>query len=146
VLEGSEVRFVDAGESDLALRVSGRVGRRLPAHATSLGKAMLAALSDDQVRALYPGEALPVITDRTMARRCDLLTELDRIRARGYARNSEENELGVASTGVAVVHPVRGLLGAITIAVPLSRLDQDKAERHAVLLLEASRDLVARLG
>jgi DNA-binding IclR family transcriptional regulator len=146
VLEGSEVRFVDAVESDLALRVSGRVGRRLPAHATSLGKAMLAALSDDQVRALYPGEALPVITDRTMARRCDLLTELDRIRARGYARNSEENELGVASTGVAVVHPVRGLLGAITIAVPLSRLDQDKAERHAVLLLEASRDLVARLG
>jgi DNA-binding IclR family transcriptional regulator len=146
VLEGSEVRFVDAVESDLALRVSGRVGRRLPAHATSLGKAMLAALSDDQVRALYPAEALPVITDRTMARRCDLLTELDRIRARGYARNSEENELGVASTGVAVVHPVRGLLGAITIAVPLSRLDQDKAERHAVLLLEASRDLVARLG
>jgi DNA-binding IclR family transcriptional regulator len=45
-----------------------------------------------------------------------------------------------------VVHPVRGLLGAITIAVPLSRLDQDKAERHATLLLEASRDLVARLG
>jgi len=146
VLEGNEVPFVDAVESELALRVSGRVGRRLPAHATSLGKAMLAALTDDQVRALYPSESLPMVTAHTMTRRSDLLAELDRTRARGYARNSEESEQGVASTGIAVVHPVRGLLGAITIAVPLSRLDPQKAERHAALLLEAGRDLGARLA
>lgn len=146
VLEGNEVRFIDAVESELALRVSGRVGKRLPAHATSLGKAMLAALTDEQLRALYPSESLPVVTAQTMSRRSDLLAELDRTRARGYACNSGESEQGVGSTGVAIMHPVRGALGAITIAAPLTRLDPGKTERHAALLLEASRDITARLA
>lgn len=146
LLEGNEVRFIDVVESELALRVSGRVGRRLPAHATSLGKAMLAAMTDDQVRALYPREALPAVTGRTMTRRSDLLAELGRIRARGYARNSGESEEGVSSTGVAIVHPARGVLGAITIAVPLSRMTGQKEERHAALLAEASRSLTAQLA
>jgi IclR family acetate operon transcriptional repressor len=144
VLEGNEVRFVDGVESDLALRVSSRVGKRLPAYATSLGKALLAALPDDQVRALYPSESLPVVTADTMARRSDLLAELERTRARGYACNSGESEQGVGSTGVAITHPVRGALGAITIAAPLIRLDLQKTERHAALLMEASRDIAAQ--
>ena len=146
LLEGNEVRFVDVVESELALRVSGRVGRRLPAHATSLGKAMLAAMTDEQVRALYPREMLPVVTGHTMTRRSDLQAELERVRARGYARNSEESEEGVSSIGMAIVHPVRGVLGAITIAVPLSRMTEEKEERHAALLAEASRGLMAQLA
>ena len=118
----------------------------LPAHATSLGKAMLAAMTDDQVRALYPREALPAVTGRTMTRRSDLLAELARIRARGYARNSEESEEGVSSIGIAIVHPVRGVLGAITIAVPLSRMTEEKEERHAALLAEAGRSLTSQLA
>jgi IclR family transcriptional regulator, acetate operon repressor len=146
VLEGTEVRFVDAVESELALRVSARVGKRVPAHATSLGKAMLAALTDEQVRVLYPSESLPVVTAQTMSRRSDLLAELDRTRARGYARNAGESEQGVGSTGVTIMHPARGPVGAITIAAPLTRLDQDKSERHAALLMEASREITAQLA
>ena len=146
VLEGTEVRFVDAVESELALRVSARVGKQVPAHATSLGKAMLAALTDEQVRMLYPSESLPVVTAQTMSRRSDLLAELDRTRARGYACNAGESEQGVGSTGVAITHPARGPVGAITIAAPLTRLDQDKTERHAALLVEASREITAQLG
>jgi IclR family transcriptional regulator, acetate operon repressor len=146
VLEGNEVRFVDAVESELALRVSARVGKRVPAHATSLGKAMLAALTDDQVRVLYPSESLPVVTAQTMSRRSDLLAELDRTRARGYACNAGESEQGVGSTGVAIVHPARGPVGAITIAAPLTRLDQGKSERHAALLTQASREITTQLG
>src|ERR1019366_30096 len=52
-----------------------------------------------------------------MTRRCDLLAEPGRARARGYARNSGESEEGVSSTGLAIVHPQHGVLGAITIAV-----------------------------
>ena len=81
-----------------------------------------------------------------MTRRSDLQAELERVRARGYARNSEESEEGVSSIGMAIVHPVRGVLGAITIAVPLSRMTEEKEERHAALLAEASRGLMAELA
>jgi DNA-binding IclR family transcriptional regulator len=47
---------------------------------------------------------------------------------------------------VAIVHPLHGVLGAITIAVPLSRMTQQKEERHAALLAEASRGLTAQLA
>lgn len=144
--EGTHVRFIDVVESELALRVSGRVGRLLPAHATSLGKAILAAMSTEQVKTLYPREQLPPVTARTMRRRSQLLSELQRIRERGYSCNSEESEEGVASTGIAVADPARGIVGAISIAAPLSRMDKEKTARHGALLIKAAQDIQARLG
>ncbi|MEU1202730.1 IclR family transcriptional regulator [Streptomyces sp. NPDC005813] len=146
VLEEGQVRFLDGVESDLALRVSGRVGRVLPAHATSLGKAMLAQLPLDAVHALYPREALPPVTARTMTRRSELTEELERVRARGYAVNVEESEEGVTSVGKAVVRPGGEVVGALSVAAPLSRTDDDKRERRAALLAEACEKLAAALG
>ena len=59
VLEGDQVRYVDAVESERALRVVARTGTLVPAHCTSLGKALLAQLTDQQVAALYPTSAEP---------------------------------------------------------------------------------------
>ncbi len=56
------VRFVDAIESERALRVAARTGQVLPANCTSVGKALLAELGRDQVRALYPEDDLPLQT------------------------------------------------------------------------------------
>ena len=59
VLEGDQVRYVDAVESERALRVVARTGTLVPAHCTSLGKALLGQLTDQQVAALYPTSAEP---------------------------------------------------------------------------------------
>lgn len=146
VLEGDQVRFVDAVESDLALRVSGRVGRLLPAHATSIGKAMLSALSDDRLQELYTVEELPAVTAKTMTRRADLFAELSRIRSRGYAVNSEESESGVGSVGIAVVRRGGGLSGGLSVAAPRARLRKPERERYAALLATAADRLAEELG
>ena len=54
VLEGNQVRYVDAVESERALRVVARTGTLVPAHCTSLGKALLGQMTDDQVAAAVP--------------------------------------------------------------------------------------------
>jgi IclR family transcriptional regulator, acetate operon repressor len=146
VLEEDRVRFIDVVESELALRVTGRVGRLLPAHATSLGKAMLAQLPPEAVRGLYPREALPPVTGKTMTRRSDLVAELERVRARGYAVNLEESEAGVSSIGRAIVRSGGAVAGALSIAAPLSRITDDKRERYAALLAEACDELAVALG
>lgn len=145
VLEDRDVRFVDCIESPLALRVSGRVGLLVPAHATSLGKAMLAAMDETQVRGLYRAEAIPAVTAKTIVRRADLLRELEAVRERGYARNSEESELGVTSVSAAIVTPHRGLLGAVSVAAPLTRVDARTATRHGALVRAASERISADL-
>ena len=67
-LEGNQVRYVDGLESERALRVVARTGTLAPAHCTSLGKALLAQMTDEQVCGLYPASAepFPARTDRSI--------------------------------------------------------------------------------
>ncbi|UNM13011.1 IclR family transcriptional regulator [Streptomyces formicae] len=151
VSEGTQVRFVDGVESELALRVSNRTGRVLPAHTTSLGKAMLARLPREQVRALYPTEALTHVTAATTTRRSELIAKLERVRTCGYALNAGESEdgvgsVGVGSVGVAVVRPSGALAGGLSIGAPLSRISDEKRERYLRPLTEAGGKLAALLA
>lgn len=144
-LEGASVRYIDCVESPSVLRVGSRVGQFSPAHATSLGKAMLAAMPLDAVRAVFPAPQLPAATSKTIGTFDDLLAELDRVRARGYARNVEEMVDGVCSVGVAVVHPVRGVVGALSVAAPVTRASTEQLHAHAQRLLAAAEELASAL-
>ena len=101
-LEGDQVHFIDSLESSRALRVGGRLGRSVPAHCTSNGKAMLATLTDDEVAVLYPHEQLARMTDHSIGTRTELLAALAAIRRDGYATSHEESEEGVGSIAVAL--------------------------------------------
>jgi len=145
-LEGPDVRFLDGVESDRALRVAGRTGRTLPAYATSIGKALLAELPTDRLRVLYPDEVLTERpTERTLRTRGELEQELVQVRRRGYATNSGESEDGVGSVGVAVVHPERGAVAALSLAAPLARLSGPQVRAAAAALKRAAAELAARL-
>ncbi|CAM5452310.1 IclR family transcriptional regulator OS=Streptomyces tendae OX=1932 GN=GUR47_13205 PE=4 SV=1 [Streptomyces tendae] len=97
-----------------------RVGRRLPAHSTSLGKALLSTYSDEQVRKMLP-ETLPALTEHTITDREKLIEELHQVREQGFAVDREENTLGLRCFGVAVPYrtPARD---AISCSVPVARL------------------------
>lgn len=124
-LEGAEVRFIDAVESPRALRVAQRLGNVLPAHCTSAGKALLADLPDEQVRALYAGAtSLPGKTDRSMTTLAQLLATLAEVRATGYATNYEESEEGVGSVAIVLRDASGKAVAAVAVAVPTSRLSQ----------------------
>lgn len=144
VLQGTDVLYMDAVESQSALRVSVRIGRQIPAHATSLGKAMLAALPLDRVLQLYPHEDLVAVTERTITRRSQLLAELEAVRSRGFAENIEEGEPGVGSVGVAVVES-GALIGGISVAAPRARFRKTERDRYAALLSTAAIDLASAL-
>ena len=102
MLEGAAVRFIAAVEGPPAVRVASRLGRTMPAHCTSTGKAMLAQLSQLELRQLLPDEDLEAVTPRSIGSRTALEAELARVRERGYAVNREESEEGVASVAVPI--------------------------------------------
>ncbi|MBJ8348260.1 IclR family transcriptional regulator [Antrihabitans sp. YC2-6] len=146
LLDGVGVRFVDVVESAQALRVSGRVGRVVPLHATSMGKAMLATMSDDQVRAVIGDATLPNVMPRTITDPDALLREVRRTRIRGYAVNREESEAGVTSVGVAVVDRDQGLLGAMSVATPTSRSSAAMTKKHGDLLVGEVQKVSEQIG
>jgi IclR family transcriptional regulator, acetate operon repressor len=145
-LEGAGARFLDAVESEHAVRVVGRTGRVLPAHATSVGKAMLAALPDAEIDRIYPDELLPAQTTRTITSKAELRAELERVRKRGYASNSEESEAGVSSIGVAVLNSSGRPVAAVSVAAPVSRMSATLARQVAVPLADTARHISAGLS
>ncbi len=111
------VRFIHSVEGTAALRVASRTGAVIPAHLTSGGKALLAKLTDDEVRALYP-EGLPGA--RSSKRTLDqLLVELKSIRTSEIAENHEESEAGISAIGIAFQR--HSLAAAISLSMPTTR-------------------------
>lgn len=123
-LEGSQVHFIDSLESGRALRVGGRLGKSMPAHCTSTGKALLSELPEDEVVRLYPDEELVRLTTNSIGTRASLLEELARIRERGYSQSMEEAEEGVSSVAVAL-HATQSPRLAINVSVPVNRMNDE---------------------
>lgn len=139
-LDGQMVTFLDSIESSRAVRVGSRVGRSLPAHCTSTGKAMLSLLTTDELHRLYPDEELEAITEKTISTRAALERELALTRRRGYASSMQESEEGVASVAVPVTSP-GGSTYAINISLPTSRMSPAARSRIAAALARASTEL-----
>jgi DNA-binding IclR family transcriptional regulator len=143
-LEGSNVKFLDAVESTRAVRVSSRVGKVVPAHATSSGKAMLSRLPIARLRELYPEDGLESVTKKTIATRAELEQAVQRARKRGHATSQEESEEGVASVAVAVESP-NGTLLCLNVSVPTYRMTAVLWKEIAASLRVAADDVSAQL-
>lgn len=143
-LENSDVHFIDSIESTRALRVGSRLGRVMPAHCTSTGKALLATLTDDEVLALYPDEELVQLTPQSVHTRSALIEVLHQVRSNGWASSHEESEDGVSSIAVAVKGDRLPRL-AINASVPQSRMNAAAQKTIKKFLLGAAEQLEALL-
>jgi DNA-binding IclR family transcriptional regulator len=146
MLDGAAVRFIAAVEGPTAVRVASRLGRIMPAHCTSTGKAMLAQLPLPELHQLLPDETLAGITARSIGSRRALEAELARVRDRGYAVNREESEEGVASVAVPIPTRAPGLRLALNAAAPQHRLPKSQYGPVATALTQAAKEIGDQLG
>jgi DNA-binding IclR family transcriptional regulator len=139
-LDGADVVYLATRESRHYLRPFSRVGRRLPAYATSLGKAILAERSDAEVEKLLPA-GWPAHTEHTLDRP-GLLADLALGRERGYAIDNEEGTVGLRCFGMALRYETP-VVDAVSCSVPIARLTPD-TERTIIRALAATRDAIER--
>lgn len=98
------------------------VGKRIPLHATSAGKAILAEYDEERVRELIDRRGLDALTENTTTDEAALLEELDETRRRGYATNMEENINGIRALGAPITHMDGSVIGALSISGPVHRM------------------------
>ncbi|SDS24524.1 IclR family transcriptional regulator [Agrococcus carbonis] len=144
VLAGSDVAYAGRGEGPRSPATVSRVGVRLPAVRTATGRAMLAALGDDQVRAIIPHDR--DLAGERPGTRAALTRLLSAVRRRGWA--TEEGEVDAAYGSVAAA--ARDAAGYPSAAVGLTfRLAAIEPERWAELGAQcaaAAAELTRRLG
>lgn len=147
VLDGTAVVYVERLESSHTLRLFTQIGRRMPAHATSTGKLLLAFLPDEEREAFFTdGPTLEARTPYTITDHDALREELQRIRQRGWSENAQESEVGVASVGFPIRDASGRVVAAVSIAGPVMRLDGDSLRRFANVGVEGAKAISRRLG
>ncbi|MEN3282529.1 MAG: hypothetical protein V7607_3669 [Solirubrobacteraceae bacterium] len=143
-LRGTDAVFVDSVETRRPLRVAGREGVVLPAHAVSAGKALLAELPVDVVRELYADEPLTPLTERTLHTRTALEAQLETVRERGYAVNVGESERGITAAACAIPGRPASERLAIAVSAPSSRVHDDDDLLAVAQAVCACADSLAR--
>jgi len=145
VMTGRDVLYIVEERAPRRPALVTDVGVRLPAHLTATGRAMLAHLPREQVRALYPDAA--AFSDRTGRgpRRPGELRELLReSRARGHATEDGEVTIGLRSVGVPVLDHAGWPAAAIAVTWPEDA--GREPDELAALAGEAARELSRRIG
>jgi IclR family acetate operon transcriptional repressor len=144
ILDGDEVVYVaQVQPSQNFMRMFTEVGRRAEPHTTAVGKAMLATQPDAEVVDLLSRTGMSRYTDRTLTTPQEFLADLERVRARGYAIDEGEQELGVRCVAVAV--PKAPRLMALSMSGPLPRMTDDVVASAAPALMKAAAQLGAEL-
>lgn len=138
-LDGADIVYLVSRESTHHLRSVSRIGRRQPAHATSLGQILLAMQPPEEVAASLPG-ALPPLTPDTITDRDEFLELLDTIRRRGWAYERGQNTPGLGCVAVAVPgkHPATD---AVSCSVPLPRLTDERIDQIVAVLIGCAGEI-----
>jgi DNA-binding IclR family transcriptional regulator len=108
-----------------------QAGEVMPVHATSGGKAILAAISPPQRNLLLSKLKLSKVTPRTITSRAVLKSEIEEIERTGIAYSRGEFEEGVLGISVAVLRPDGSPEGSLSVVLPTPR---DKASHRAIVV------------
>lgn len=140
-LDGHDVIYIAHHSTQRARRATAVVGARYPAHATSLGRVLLAGLPDDELDRYFETVEPKPLTSRTVVSKEELRRLVWKARELGYATTVDQLDYGITALAV----PIRNADGRITAAVNSSgysglvSADQMVAERLQDLRAAASR-------
>jgi IclR family acetate operon transcriptional repressor len=129
-----------------SMRKEGKAGEIDPWHATSLGKAILAALPPDEARDILMGVTLQGYTPNTKTDLADLTRELNSTRQQGYSVDDEEVVEGLRCVGAAVLGHKGQVQYALSLSGPKSRMTYSRIQEIGNVLIESAAALSSRLG
>ncbi|MEU9097877.1 IclR family transcriptional regulator [Streptomyces sp. NPDC048361] len=146
ILEDADVIYIAKVDSTHAVRMVSAAGRRLPAHCTSVGKMLLAALPEGELDTRLAGRDLVAMTPDSITDPVALRAALTEIRARGTAVEHRESNPDVSCVAAPVRDGAGRVVAALSISVPMTRWSEEREAELAGLAAKGAGDLSARLG
>ena len=144
--QGGEMVFLATRDCQRLIRPAAYPGRRVAVHASAVGKATLAYLSEAEVLGLYPSETLPALTPHTITSRAALLRELERIRERGYATTAQESTLNLCCFSSPVWDSSGRMVAALSICLATDHPDEARAHNASSSVLKQAAAITRALG
>jgi IclR family acetate operon transcriptional repressor len=146
ILDGQEAVFISQVQCREMMRLVVKLGSHVPLHASGVGKAIFAALPDDEIEAILRERGLPRITPTTLVDRDAMWAAIRVIRSRGYSFDDEEHAFGTRCVAAAIYDEHAEPLGAISLAGPSSRLTDDRIRKLGPVVAHTAEELTRQLG
>ena len=143
IRQGDEIVYIERAVSERSgMQVVRAVGGRAPLHLTSVGKLFLAADDTKLVRAYASRTGLAGHTRNSITELARLERELALVKARGYARDNEELELGVRCVAAGIRDDMGKLVAGLSISAPADFVQDDWID----LLCRTAAQISSALG
>lgn len=146
IFEGGDVVFIGQVESQEPIRAFFRSGERRAAHASGIGKALLATQSADRVARHLRGRVLERYTPATITEPERLRAELEAIRACGYAVDDEERSVGMRCIAAAIFDENGEAVAGLSISGPSQRVTPDRIATLGPAVAAAAARVTRAIG
>lgn len=146
VRDAREVVFIAKAAGRSALFHSIQVGARLPAHATVLGRLLLADLDMAGLQQLYPEQPLHAYTPLTPTTLVQLKALIEEDRARGHGISMGGFETGISTIAAPVFNDRGAVAAAVSISVPAQRIDDGALPELVDMVKAAAAQLTERIS
>jgi DNA-binding IclR family transcriptional regulator len=141
----NRVEVVATVESPHLIRMGNTVGRIVPPHASSLGKA-IAAFQREEVRdRLIRSYGIHRFTEHTITDEVELRQEFERVRARGFSTDPEESVLEGCCFGAPILDVDEHAIAAISVSSPKMRMRDEQLQQRLVGAIRRAADGVSRV-
>ena len=147
VLDGTDIVYVARTSVRTLLRLEAHVGSRFPAHATSMGRVLLAGLSPERLNRYFEYAKLEALTERTVTEPARLRGLIQDCRRLGYAAVEDELAYGVIALAVPVFDHQQRVVAALNSSSHSRRTTRARLVRERLAMLqEASREITTDLA
>ena len=132
-------------ESSQSIKVSGKIGFRVPMYSCAPGKAILSNLPELELEEYFSRVALKVFTKRTHSTEKKLRTDLALSRERGFALDLAEGLEGIHCAAAVILDDFHYPVGAVTVIAPAFRLKVENLEKAGQSCMNAAQEIRERL-
>lgn len=145
-LAGKDILYLAHVSTNRRIRLGVNVGTRFPAHATSMGKAILAFLPDADIEAFLASAPFEKFTEHTVTAAEAMRARLKQIREKGYDSAFDELDFGIVSVAVPIFDASRRPIAAVNCSTSTTRISQEELIASRLpLLREAAAEIESAL-
>jgi DNA-binding IclR family transcriptional regulator len=141
-----EMIFVARVESQHALRYAIELNQWMPVHVAASGLAIMAFLSDDEIRSIIARSRLVPLTDLSITEPYRLQMELEAVRIRGAATSRGHRVPGAVGLAAPIFGPSGKVVGDVCLTIPEQRFDERAEDQILDLLLACARSITEEIG
>jgi IclR family pca regulon transcriptional regulator len=116
VLDGTDIIYIARVPIRRIMSVKINIGTRMPAHATSMGRVLLAGLATPDLKAMISNLEILKYTHNTITSKSVLLQEINKVKTQGWSINDQELEYGLRSIAVPIFNKAEEIIASINIS------------------------------